>query len=1027
MLSGSDNNFRRVLSGTAVAILLILSLSPPPCRGQYFGRNKVRYEKFNFRVIQTDNFKLYYQKDAYSATTDAARMLERWYARFSRIFDHRINEKQPVILYANHADFQQTNVIRGIISQGTGGVTEGMKRRMVIPFTGSYGENNHVLGHELVHAFQFDIAVELGGGARSAGRIPLWFMEGMPEYLTLGHGYPLTSMWMRDAVLRDEIPSIQEISRNSQYFPYRYGHAVWSYITSRWGDRAIRDLFRVSVKKGWKRGIEEVLNITVDSLSRDWKKQLKKQYRPTVEGRTLPDEVGRNIISGGMGMNLSPSVSPDGKRLAYFSRHDVFTLDLFLADAETGKIIDKLISTNSDAHFDALRFTGSSGTWSPDGSRFCFVVFEKGDNELAILEIESGEIVRQFPLEGVRAIHNVSWSPEGDRLAVSANSGGSSDLYIYNLRSGSTERITSDRFAELQPCWSPDGNRLAFITDRGGSTDISDLDLGHVIIGVMELETEDIRLISIPGSEKHTSPQFSPDGARLLFTANPGGFSDIFSYTLNGGGTSRLTNTATGVCGLTELSPALSVSSKTGKIFFNIFNRMEYRIHSLPAPQQDGEAESVFSAAGRRSGRGFPKPEEPGRIVDQYLHNPSRALPARREYESVDYDPDLKMVYAGMTTIGVTADRAGTSVSGGTSFLLSDMLGDYNVGITAYASGAVEDIGGEISYRDLKKRYNWGLLAGHLSYRSISSYTGLDTVEVDGRDILAREYNLITTRTFVDRGYLLAEYPLSRNRRLEFNAGYTRYSYETEVERYVTAGGYTIDHSTAEGPSPSALNLFRTSAAYVGDYSFFGFTSPARGLRYRFEVEPSFGSLRYLTATVDYRHYLFFRPLTVAARLMHIGRYLRDAENNRLPEMFLGNRTLVRGYSMGTFNLEDCGSDNGTEGCPRIDRLSGSRIGVLNMEVRLPLLGSDNYGVYSFPYLPTELSLFMDAGVAWTSEQYPEFKLDTDSDRRVPVFSAGAAVRINLANYLIAQFYGAYPFQRPGKGWQWGFLIAPGW
>ncbi len=84
-------------------------------------------------------------------------MLERWDKRYTEVFGINPLKKQPVILYANEADFQQSNVVEGLISQATGGVTEGLRNRIIIPFTGINKDNNHVLGHELVHAFQYSI------------------------------------------------------------------------------------------------------------------------------------------------------------------------------------------------------------------------------------------------------------------------------------------------------------------------------------------------------------------------------------------------------------------------------------------------------------------------------------------------------------------------------------------------------------------------------------------------------------------------------------------------------------------------------------------------------------------------------------------------------------------------------------------------------------------------------------------------------------------------------------------------------
>ena len=52
----------------------------------------------------------------------------------------RASGRQPLILYASHPDFQQTNAIDGDIGEGTGGVTEALRRRIVLPIGGPLGD-----------------------------------------------------------------------------------------------------------------------------------------------------------------------------------------------------------------------------------------------------------------------------------------------------------------------------------------------------------------------------------------------------------------------------------------------------------------------------------------------------------------------------------------------------------------------------------------------------------------------------------------------------------------------------------------------------------------------------------------------------------------------------------------------------------------------------------------------------------------------------------------------------------------------
>src|SRR5260221_12982545 len=121
----------------ATALAAAIGAFAPPAGAQYFGQNKVQYRKLEFQVIQTEHFEVYYYGEERAAALDAARMAERGYARLSRVLHHQFTQRKPIILYASHTDFEQTNAIEGELGEGTGGVTEFFKHRMVLPFTGS--------------------------------------------------------------------------------------------------------------------------------------------------------------------------------------------------------------------------------------------------------------------------------------------------------------------------------------------------------------------------------------------------------------------------------------------------------------------------------------------------------------------------------------------------------------------------------------------------------------------------------------------------------------------------------------------------------------------------------------------------------------------------------------------------------------------------------------------------------------------------------------------------------------------------
>src|SRR6187200_1703001 len=145
------NTRSRILALALVAILFVPAIASAQ---DYFGRNKVQYHEFDFKVLKTEHFDIYYYPEEEEATRMVARMAERWYGRLSRILNHELRGRQPLILYASGPHFRETNTLRGEIGEGTGGVTEALKRRIILPLAGPLESTDHVLGHELVHAFQ---------------------------------------------------------------------------------------------------------------------------------------------------------------------------------------------------------------------------------------------------------------------------------------------------------------------------------------------------------------------------------------------------------------------------------------------------------------------------------------------------------------------------------------------------------------------------------------------------------------------------------------------------------------------------------------------------------------------------------------------------------------------------------------------------------------------------------------------------------------------------------------------------------
>lgn len=993
---------------------------------QYFGQNKVRHKVLHFEVLHSEHFDIYFYPEERQVAEIVGLMAERWNARLSKILNHVLSTRQPVILYASHTDFEQTTVLPGMISESVGGVTLATGRKVVLPLAGPLKETDHVLGHELVHAFQYDMTTVRG--QPQAGELPEWFIEGMAEYLSLGPEDADTAMWLRDAVLRGAMPSVKDLNNPNKYFPYRFGQAFWAFVGGRYGDDKIAPMLLAAAKSGSpEAAISAVLKVTPGQFSAEWKRAALAADQPVLAA-TAAVPVADVLIaaqSGGAKINVSPALSPDGKWVMFFSERGLFSMDLYLANAQTGAVVRQITATAISAHVNNLEFINSTGAWSADGTRFAFGHIEGGKAYISIYGLAQKRVTAKYLIPGVGEVFTPAWSPDGSRIAMSAITGGLTNLYLLDLGNGTVRQLTQGVEAELQPAWSPDGSELAFVTDRFGAQ-LGELTFHGYKIALMDLASGAVRPAFASGAGDEINPQWSPDGRSLYFISDGNGIPNLYRGALDGSAPEALTNLKTGISGITHLSPALSVAGRTGEVMMSTFSDGGYSLLRMPPPlapaRQAAKVAALHAAL-------LPPRAAPAGEVATYLGDARAGLPASPASFTVGkYHATLALDYIAPPSLSVGVSPYGTLLGGGTALYFSDLLGYQNlaVGFEALTNnggeGFLRNLSAQAQYTNDRHRWSWGFGGGQTPFVSEGFTAAVGTL--NGVPV---EQTQSTTFWELDRQAVgLAAYPFSRAQRVEFNFGYENIGFaaETETQLVNLANGGLISDQKQSLPAPAALNFAVGSAALVYDTSIFGGASPVLGQSYRLQLGMNAGSLDFANALVDYRKYVgLARPLSLAGRFLHYGRYGSGADSARLQGLFLGYPTLVRGYDVNSFTAAECGPELNTTGaCPAFDRLLGSKIAVANVELRLELLGPLGL-MRSTAVPPVEVAPFYDAGVAWTSTDKPTFFGGT----RHPATSEGLTLRVNLFGYAVGSISYAIPNHRPGRGPVWEFSLTPGY
>lgn len=1013
----------------SLLVFLMLVFISSFANGQYFGRNKPSYRTFDYNVVQTPNFEIYHYLKNDSLVKAFSVWAEKWYAMHQKVFRDTFDIKNPVILYNNHADFQQTNTISGSIGTGTGGVTESLKNRVIMPVAQTIAQTDHVLGHELVHAFQYNLFINRRSMSRdfSINNVPLWLIEGMAEYLSKGSVDPHTAMVMRDAILNDDFPTLKKLSINPKYFPYTYGQAFWAMAAKTWGEGIMVPLLRTTAVVGFDRAADSILKVNEATLSGMWKSAYELHFSKYLKSRT-DSLAGTKLISDRNSgeMNLSPSISPDGKFIAFFSEKDVFTLDLFLADAKTGKVIKKLSSVVKNRNIDDFNFIESSGTWSPDGKKFAFVVFSKGVNKLAVLNVKRGRITQEFRIPGVVSISNPSWSPDGNKIVMSGMVDGISDLYSYDLLSGDVDKLTDDFTADMHPSWSPDSRHVVFSKEK--------LTAGTFSFQVAVLDTRDktMREIDVfPGSH-NLNPVFSPDGRQIYFLSDADGFRNLFRYDQEQDRVYRLTRYMTGISGITQYSPAISISGN-GMVAYNYYLKDAYQIYTASEDQFNAESiDRYFSDKG-------PATLPPSNIatankIDETLYENTENYTTLTDesIRQLDYRPKFKLDYiSNNASIGVSTGLYRNNLGGSINMIFGDMVGNHQIFSSLNLNGEIYDFGGQVAYLNQKSKIKWGAAVSHIPYLMGNMFFTRDSITFDDELLPVTNLVLDYFRIFEDNVSLFAAYPLTQTRRFEASVSSSWYYYRIDrFNNYYTENGIPLGGDRKKLDSPGGESYQQMSLAYVTDNSYFGITAPMQGHRGRFQVEKYFGDANIFTTLVDYRKYFYVKPVTFAFRLYNYGMYGKGLNNGMLPQLYLASPWFIRGYE--NVMSGDSFAENGFD----VSRLTGSRIAVANAEIRLPFTGPEKLSLIKSKFLLTDLNLFFDAGLAWGPENNLSIRnnvvaraqdINTNLTRS-PITSTGVSLRVNVLGYLIVEPYYAFPLQNGGfRNGTFGLNLIPGW
>ena len=1007
-----------------IALTLLILLVPAIAFGQeeYFGQNKVQYNPYNWRYIQTRNFDIYYDEGEDSLAVFAADVLEDALVIVSRQLEHELTCRVPVILYSSPNDFQQTNVVTEMLTEGVGGFTEVFKTRVVLPFDGSYENYRHVIHHELTHAVTFNLLYENAIGSLISRNAffsqPLWLGEGYAEYSSRKGWTYEADMNVRDAVIEGYLPPIESMFGLLNYMA---GHALIIYIAETYGEQKIAEINnKGKILLSIDRAVKASLGTDLEKISKDWHRELRRLYWPELAKRETVDELGKRITDhekDGSQLNMNPKWSPKGDRIAITSDRgspqdgysDSFT-DIYVVSSIDGSQIEKLVSAEKSGDLESLHSYYSGMSWSPDGSNLVFVSKSSGFDALFFVNERSKDIYKKFKPR-LAAMKSPDWSPAGDKVVVTGQNDNMSDLYVFDIKTNTFTRLTDDKYDDVDADFSPDGTKIAFASDRPVNPDQPDstYEYGHYNVFIYDLNTGEITALT-DDDTRSSEPDYSPDGSMIAYVSYRNGISNVYVHNLDTGEDFPITDIISGV-----FSPSWSPDGD--KIAVSVFNYYGFDVSIIKdiKPRGEGELEpTTFRATGRlypdkepivaATEPEGPQPEEgkgEGKVdYSKYIFKAGQEIIVEKTdslgqdslkvQEVAHQEPDtLEYKYPDGTykTNKYSPKFSPELIAGGFSYdnyyglrgesyiSISDMMGNHHFLIYTDVINSLDQSNIQVVYNYLAKRINYSVAAFHFKNTYWDDYNDW----------------YFSDRLYGASGAI--SYPLSKFKRLDLN--FTQ----------VTISRENLDYYLPK----KTTNLTIAALSYVDDGVIWGIVGPVYGQRYKITLEKSFkivdSGYDYTSVELDYRKYLHFgREYNFAFRLATGGSF---GDNAR--QYYLGGTS----YWIDPHQSTD---DIYSEQDIYVNKLvvplrgynyfqfTGSKYALINMELRFPFI---DYFKMRWPLGMTlaqvKGSVFWDIGAA--VDDIDHFRM-FDKEKGFPKFGTpksgiGMSAQANLGIFVL--------------------------
>lgn len=429
-----------------------------------FGKNRVQYQKFNWKYYQTENFNTYFSQDGLGLGKYVSQIAETELPSLEEFVEYGMQRRANVVVYNNFDEMRQSNIGLGVDWQNTGGVTKLVNNKMLVYFDGNHENLRRQIREGIAQILVNNMLFgdDLGEFAANQALLDL------PKWLSDGYIHYAAENW--SPALDDDLRSIMLSGKYSNFYQFAFekpdlaGHAFWKYFGDKYGKNKITYFYYLTrIYRNLNNASKKITKKKFKEVLQDFMLEIPQQYYKDLRGRRNSPK-GQMAVSEVIGKKdyIRFNANPNPKSFTYGvveykkGKYSVVLIENFVTRKVLVKYGEKSQSNEINPNYPIL-------AWDGKGTRLAVLYSVEGKLKFFVYDAVNRIKIARQEFDMFDQVQDMKYMLDANTLLISGIRSGQTDIYVYKINTQTFDQVTNDVYDDLDPSFVAFPNKTGII------------------------------------------------------------------------------------------------------------------------------------------------------------------------------------------------------------------------------------------------------------------------------------------------------------------------------------------------------------------------------------------------------------------------------------------------------------------------------------------------------------------------------------------------------------------------------------